>query len=338
MKKIISFLQWVLAFILAVLVINMLCFLYFRAPGWVQRSGNATDAIWEPQKYIIKGDEGFGINYVDSNGYVNPEKQISGDELILCMGASFLQGKEVMQSDKYTSLLDKLLYNEADELHVYNLSKDAYFYPEIVSGVYAAIQEFPQTSILIIDLHKTDFSFGEMNNALQIRQFSYDEVGVNKYDSISSITKLKNVIKDYFPIINCFKSQMAQVTKSTSEEKTEVDYLSEEYRNIMFETVKVLRNSFSDRIIVLFHPSVSLDETGEMILQYSESFEYFTAACEEYGIEIVDVGNSFLQKYHEEYIVPYGFLNTRMGEGHINKAGHEIIANELYEYLVGGDN
>ena len=42
--------------------------------------------------------------------------------------------------------------------------------------------------------------------------------------------------------------------------------------------------------------------------------------------------NKFM--YDETHCLPHGFPNTEGGEGQLNKYGHKVIANELFEYIV----
>lgn len=45
--------------------------------------------------FFFNAIEGYGVYKVDSRGYVNEDKTL-GDEYVLCVGASFTQGKEVI--------------------------------------------------------------------------------------------------------------------------------------------------------------------------------------------------------------------------------------------------
>ena len=56
--------------------------------------------------------------------------------------------------------------------------------------------------------------------------------------------------------------------------------------------------------------------------------------CEEKGICFIDLCPRFLELYETEHLLPYGFSNTTMGSGHLNKVGHELIADELYKHFT----
>ena len=40
-----------------------------------------------------------------------------------------------------------------------------------------------------------------------------------------------------------------------------------------------------------------------------------------------------VEEYENEAVLPYGFTNTSIGSGHLNKNGHAMIAESLYEII-----
>lgn len=70
-----------------------------------------------------------------------------------------------------------------------------------------------------------------------------------------------------------------------------------------------------------------LTEDGEKYINI------FKNCCKEYNIEVIDVTQRFISNYEENYELPYGFANTLPGKGHLNKVGHELIADELYRRI-----
>ena len=331
--------QWLMALFIAIIIVSTLCFVYYRPTGWVLREHNATSAIWEPNTYIIKGFEGFGITIIDNNGYPNPQIGITQENLILCMGSSYTQGKEVMQNKTYVSLLNSMLTNGRNNcLEVYNLSKDAFFYPEIVSGVNAAIEEFPQTSTLIIEVGNIDFSYEILKESLIQRSFVENECGTKLYEQLSLKRKLINIIKDYFPIYSVLSNQIKLLKNEDSYlTSTEVEYESELYIKLLEESIHQICDAFDGKIIILYHPITNLYPDGSMRLEYSNNYRIFAELCVNNGISIIDLGNDFLKEYSKDYYVPYGFNNTTIGQGHFNEYGHKIIAKRLYSVLTMGE-
>ena len=42
----------------------------------------------------------------------------------------------------------------------------------------------------------------------------------------------------------------------------------------------------------------------------------------------------FLQAYEAEHILPHGFANTAMGQGHLNADGQRLVAEALYDAIL----
>ena len=56
------------------------------------------------------------------------------------------------------------------------------------------------------------------------------------------------------------------------------------------------------------------------------------------NIPFLNTEKDFLSFFSEENEFPFGFNNTKPGTGHLNKNGHKIIANILYEFLIKKNN
>ena len=89
------------------------------------------------------------------------------------------------------------------------------------------------------------------------------------------------------------------------------------------------------KFIFLYHPDVLVDEKGNAYTDTDKIYLAYTKElCEKYGFIFVDMSATFLQAYEDSYILPRGFANTKMGYGHLNLYGHEMIAEELYQVIT----
>ena len=64
---------------IAILILNVICFMYYKRPGVYNRDTNATSVVHRPGGCLVSSTEGRGINYVDSSGYFNFDKPLSKD-------------------------------------------------------------------------------------------------------------------------------------------------------------------------------------------------------------------------------------------------------------------
>ena len=100
------------------------------------------------------------------------------------------------------------------------------------------------------------------------------------------------------------------------------------------EMLKALSGYFDGNIIILYHPFCEMDISRGV--ETREATRAFREACEAEGIIFLDLSEVFEEAYSEEYVVPYGFWNTTMGEGHMNEQGHRLAAQMLYHELTKG--
>ena len=336
MKKYVrQILQWIFAGIIAVAVCNFLLLFYHRPAGWIERTNSATSAIWRPGSTLLMGTEGRGTYTVDKDGYLNADlpKQ---DNYVLVLGASYTQGKEVKFGERYTDLLNEKLAKSSDELAVYNCSQDAKFLPGIISDFYAITQEFPDAATIVIETGNTDFSSKELQAACSQHGFDKNQIGSVITFNMSFVQKAKLLVKEGLPLYTILKSQItAMAAKNVAASTTAKNDMTAdtEQKQSLIEALALIRSQFDGQLVIMYHPMVSLAETGELVITEQETTAMFEAACLENNILFVDMSEAFLRAYKEDYSVPYGFFNTTMATGHLSADGHRVIAEELYKVL-----
>lgn len=328
--------QWIFAGIIAVVVCNCLLLFYHRPAGWIERKNSATGAIWRPGSTLLMGTEGRGTYTVDKDGYLNADlpKQ---DKYVLVLGASYTQGKEVQSGERYTDLLNKKLAESPEKLAVYNCSQDAKFLPGIINDFYAVTQEFPDAATIVIETGNTDFSSKELQAACNQHGFDKNQIGSVIMSNMSLVQKAKLLIKESLPLYTILKSQMtAMAARNDAGSATTTDSgakVDTEQEQSLREALALIRSQFDGKLIIMYHPMVSLAKTGELVITEQKTTEMFAKVCAENNISFVDMSEAFLAAYKEDYSVPYGFHNTTMATGHLSADGHRVIAEELYKVL-----
>lgn len=343
-KKIIkAFTQWGFALVFAFLIMNLIVACYHSQGGWINRDSASTLGIRIPGSLVIMGTEGRGIYRVDARGYINDDLPLDEDYTIV-VGASYTQGFEVKNGERFTDILNERLRTSDKELKIYNVSQSAYYFPDVVGGFSALIQEFPEAENIVIEIGTTNYTTEELRNA-QVQR-NYDEM--QRGDNILSILPLKKrvtlFIREYFPLVNILQSQMEQIIeKNANKDAVSAEGANREVIPINYDAYatelnsifKLMKSKYSGKIIVLFHPNVSIDENGKLIIKESETTKIFKSMCDANGIEFVNATEAFYEQYKSEQIVPYGFQNTELGNGHLNASGHMILADLLYDVLKG---
>jgi len=322
---------WLFAASLAFLAINFLCFFYEREPGWLDTPNGPSASVREPGAYMIHGKEGYSISKIDNNGYTNPNKGLA-DEIVLMLGSSHTQGKEVSADSKYSVLVNEY-FNDNELLHTYNIACDASYLPTQIKHFDAAMKAFPDTSLVTIEIGSTDFSVEQIEKSLA--QTSYDmNDSASRFTALSVVGRAKILTKDLFPMLVMIKNNINTLKQATADESEfAVDY--EEYKRVLNEALSLIRSETNTPIVFIYHPTVKIEKDGSIQLKYSKTWDVFTETCRNNGIDVIDSGEDFLKYYDDTRKVPYGFYNTTMGSGHLNEVGHRIIANEIIEYMEG---
>ena len=97
---------------------------------------------------------------------------------------------------------------------------------------------------------------------------------------------------------------------------------------------KATENAGGLPIIIFYHPGIAIHQDGSISTNGDSTIIHlFQEVCEENGIYFLDMSDRFQQEYEESYTLPYGFANTSVGSGHLNKYGHAMIADELYKLI-----
>ena len=101
------------------------------------------------------------------------------------------------------------------------------------------------------------------------------------------------------------------------------------------KTLSLIRAEWDKELIIIYHPSIEIGEDGSLhiIRENAVDVESFGRLCSKNNIIFIDVSDDFIKSYAQNYAVPYGYSNTRMGSGHLNADGHKVIADALYEIL-----
>lgn len=336
---------WLGAFILSFLIVNGVMFFYFKRPAWISRDEGASTGIYYPERNIVYAYEGFGINETDQNGYVNPNVELES-KYILVMGSSHTQAKEVMAEERYSNLINQKITDE-NKLYVYNIAIDGNYYPTIVKHFEAALQEFPNSEAVVIEIGHTDFEKQELENSLISVPFSKDTIGSVLVKNMNFVEKGKALFKENIPLIVLLAyKQLSSIdlgfdnmfwytdSYEIPDNIVESYYNSQDSKDALEQTIKKLKNSYSKPIIIMYHPEVKLLKDGRMEIVRDDGVDTFKAICEKYKISFLDMGGVFEDKYSSCLVYPYGFANTAPGTGHLNTDGHQMIAESLYEELM----
>ena len=101
----------------------------------------------------------------------------------------------------------------------------------------------------------------------------------------------------------------------------------------MLGYLQKMEKEYNTQIIVMFHPFETINADGTIGFSQADHAKVFSQYAEKYAIGFVDMTNDFETMYDEEHHVPHGFATGETGVGHLNKYGHAVIAESLYQHI-----
>ena len=297
----------------------------------------ASPSVRKPYSLLVHGTEGYSISKIDSRGYVNLDKPLA-DSYVLMMGSSHTQGKEVPEDKRYSALVSEQIANDG-LLHAYDIACDGNTLATQIKYFDAAVKAFPNAEVITIEISDTDCSIEALEDALD--QIKYDPMdSAARFSELSLSSRLKNIIKVYMPLATKIKRDMEAAQEAAkkndeADDNEEAIIDSEGYLITFNKALGLIRSECDNPIVIVYHPDIIINSDATISLEYCETWELFKKACENNNVDVIDSGEDFLLHYEKNGEMPYGFLNTRLGSGHLNRVGHKIIADEIVEYLGG---
>lgn len=289
-----------------------------------------------PESKMIESTEGYSHVTFNSLGFNDDEPVKDINNKIFVIGDSYTEAFQVDRAHNYVSLMDKVL--NSNNLDAIKLARDSFVplhYP-IVSDRYN-LKYKPALTIVqlgfhtLSDLYSENFSisYGE-NNEISSFSINVSDNDKNK-ESIRGIInnsalayyllrKYKYLILDlmstFREIKNIFKNR--NIEKNVPRSKS--------IRNHVQRLTYILKNISSPLVVVYFpDPAINLgkNESNDKVRVKIKS------ACKLAGVKFIDLTDDFKINFSKTNRMLNGFINSKPGEGHLNKDGHQFVAEKI---------
>lgn len=324
--------QWFLAGIIALAITSAFVVLYNYSGTHIVNESGATDYRWQANQY--KGNMTEGINWMkmDANGFNNLSADTT-DISILLMGGSHMEAIQIPTEKNVGSLLNDML----EEVKVYNIGMSGHQIANCLDNLEAAVCELKPSKYVIIqtgDLTLTEDVIIDLRDGLLEDIPSYDSGALYYMQKIPALKVIYKQLTD--KVTNDAKNVTPIVHKSG-----EPSHIGEfANRSLLLSQVMQETGDFCTenglRLIIAYTPLTALDENGNLVRGDDLAWvEVFSSVCEDIGIDFIDCFEAFKRNYEHNYEVPYGFSNSTMGSGHLNDAGHRVLAEQICEFLRG---
>ena len=136
--------------------------------------------------------------------------------------------------------------------------------------------------------------------------------------------QLKNIIQNNKDTVPNKPSKATEVSKTD---------LYADLDEFMKKSVKKCQDT-GVQIIIFYNCEIAIDEQGRVTDRTNlDDVTSFKEICDKNGVIFLDMYDAFVSEYKKSKKMPRGFSNTKVGEGHINETGHQVIADEIYAII-----
>ena len=315
----------VIAAALAFGALTLFCCLYSNIPVHYPDVDGATDYRWTADTFYSQGTEGFSYGKTNNEGYHNMFDYEQGNRVdVLVMGSSHMEAGNVAMEESAASRLNSLLKDKT----VYNIGTSGHTFLICADNLEKAVAKYQPTQYVVVEMNSVDFSDDELAQAVdgltpEIASYTGGIIGLLQRNQFLRL------------MYHQAQSYMAKGTEAESPSDTvSADMDHEKLLGDLLQKMKSEAEKCGAWVIIVYHPGVTVNSDGTMSVTGDlAAVRQLERLCEGSGVYFLDMSGRFMQEYEGDYTLPYGFANTSVGSGHLNKYGHAMIADELYKLM-----
>lgn len=326
-RKILWCLKALLSGMLAFVIVSAFCTLYYNLPVHSNTSGGATDYNWEGHAFYSRGTEGFAWGQTNNEGYLNPYDYTENTEVdILVMGSSHAEGFNVAMDESTAAVLGTLLPEET----VYNIGISGHNFMPCADNMAAAVEKYKPSKYVVLEISVLRYSDADVRAVLD---GTYPEQTTAHGGVIRLLQK-----NPFFRLMHSQLQNFADNDETEGESTPLQTYGDEGLYQELMSRLRDTVGQYGAELILVYHPHLLLTEdNGITFEEQSEDRFFYADVCRKNGVTFLDMTDRFVQYYQENHILPHGFANTSVGSGHLNKYGHAMIAEAVYDHVKEGN-
>ncbi len=302
--------------LMALALLCVLCLGYYDIPVHYANSSGATEYRWQASRRYIKGTEGYSFGRTDNDGFINLPDHSADDRIdILLMGSSHMEGMNISPEDNTASVLNGLF---GGEKYTYNIGISGHTLLYCAKHLEDAVNTYAPAGYVVIETSELCFPPEDIDRVLS---GTLPEIPSHSGGVIGIVQRLPFLRLAYTRLQDELSDNDAELPADPAE-YTGWDE-TEELLTFIGEVCR--RHGVSP--VIAYHAPVLVDADGTACSsEDADAAARFAAMCEDKGILFVDACGSFVEGYNEFHRLPYGFLNTVPGQGHMNVWGHSLFA------------
>lgn len=323
MKKVIKYIfKVIVSGIVSISILSGICFFYYNVPMHLTNNDGYTDYLWEENKLTIRATEGFAYSKTNNEG-TNNLQDYNGQQIdILLMGSSQIEAFNVTPEKSITAQLNSMFDGK---YYSYNIGISDHNFYTCSQNVQSALKKYKPQKYVILEVSDLFLTNDNINKVLS-----------GTYPERTSESNKYVIILGEVPLLRRYYNQVDNVLRKNNKRNSSDDEImsSENISNNLNSLLSTLNMQVKEsgaELILLNHIS-----PVNITPDYEEQRALWENICKENGITFLDVTPDFSSSLNNGVYV-YGFQNTLPEKGHLNKNGHKIIANVIYDYICKGE-
>lgn len=327
MKK---FFTWigkaVIAGVTALLLLCLWCSFYYNVPIHYTNETGATEYKWESNKFFRKGTEGFAFGRTNNDGFNNLRDYAPGEAIdILLMGSSHMEGMNVAPAENAAAVLNRLF---AGEKYTYNIGTSGHTLIYCLSNLEAALDTYAPGGYVVIETRTVSFETEELEALVEGRISPIPSRTGGLVELLQRMPYLRLMYTKYL-------KDGGEEAEASAPAQPAADAAGEAaLLNTALAWAAESCRSRDVTLLLVYDPVVYTYETGAGYTETDPAdLAAMETACHGNGILFVDLTDSYLAGYNGQHKLPYGFANTSPGMGHMNRWGHGLFAQAVYDAI-----
>lgn len=327
-KLFIKLIKIIISAAIALTALTAFCFFYSNPPIHYATPDGPTDYKWASDRFRSQATEGFSFGKTNNEGYFNTENHYAGETIdILIMGSSQMEAANVMPTESTAALLGKKLNDKT----VYNIGTSGHYLPTCAANLESALTTYEPRSFVIVQTDNLLFSDDELIQALEctvpeIPSYNTGIIGILQHNCF--LRHLYHQGKNY--------TDKTPVDTEPVQQQT-ADYGAVTNRGLLSQLLSNMASKVSAhgaKLLIIYNPWTGISADGSLVVKGNPSeVDQYREICAENGILFLDMTGRFISEYEQNFTLPYGFSNTAVGTGHLNRYGHAMIADELFKLI-----
>lgn len=310
--------------VIAFTILTGFCTLYYNVPVHDDTIDGVTDYSWEPNKFYSRATEGFAWGKTNNEGYLNDFDYIENQNIdILVMGSSYMEAYQVAMHESTASVLGDFFPNYT----IYNIGVSSHNFLVCADNFSAAIDKYKPTKYVIVEASNLLYNDEQLMEAIDE---SIPDL-TSHADGIIGIVQKNQFLRLLYTQLKAYSDNSKDLDGL---DKATITKGNEKLYDKLLAKLSYDASKSGAQLIIMYHPHLKLNQDGSAsAITNVELNDFFANACKRNNVIFLNMSDFFVKYYEEYYILPHGFSNSSIGSGHLNKHGHKVIANAVYQVI-----